>query len=190
MSDIVKTKTKLDMALLPVIKNLAAKGLTEADIGMIIGYTGRNPGKFLAKLSEECPDVLIALQAGKRLADTELVTTAFETATGYSYKEQIKEYVYDDVVNEAGEPTGERIKILVKQKDSKKHMRPDASVLKMLLMSRLPDYFTDSKKAKEDDGMGDVDPTEAEILRAAGTIMKVLKPLTTKNVESKVIDNE
>lgn len=176
------------MILLPIIKNLASKGLTEADIGMIIGYTGRNPGKFLTQLSEKYPDVAIALQVGKDLADTELVTTAFETATGYDFNETMKEYKYVDVEDADGNITG-REKVLVKEKKIKKHMKPDASVLKMLLMSRMPDYFTDTKKGKDVDPLDDGDSTEAELLRFAGAIMKIAKK--QKVVESQeVIDAE
>lgn len=187
MNDIVKRKTKLDMVLLPIIKNLAAKGLTEADIGMIIGYTGRNPGKFLTELSEKYPDVAIALQVGKNLADTELVTTAFETAIGYRYVEETKEYKYVDVEDADGNVTG-REKVLVKSKRTPKIQRADASVLKMLLMSRLPDQFTDTKKAQDIDPLIDGDSTEAELLRFAGAIMKIAK--NTKEVKSEVIDAE
>lgn len=190
MNNIVKQRTKLDMALLPVIKNLAAKGLNESDIGMIIGYTGRNPGKFLQNLKEEYPDVAIALGIGKNLADTELVTTAFETAVGYDFKETVKEYKYVDVEDADGNVTG-REKVLVKEKKIKKHMKPDASVLKMLLMSRMPDYFTDTKKAQDIDPMDGRDPTEQEILRFAGEFSKLVKKLGIKKVEStEVIDAE
>ena len=183
MNDIVKRRTKLDMALLPVIKNLAAKGLNESDIGMIIGYTGRNPGKFLQNLKDEYPDVAIALGIGKNLADTELVTTAFETAVGYDFKETTKEYKYVDVEDAEGNVTG-REKVLVKEKKIKKHMKSDASVLKMLLMSRMPDYFTDTKKAQDVDPMDGRDPTEDELRKFAGAIMNLVDK---KKIESKEI---
>lgn len=183
----IQKKINFDLALLPVIQSLAQLGKSEADIGVIIGYSGRKPGEFIERLKKDCPDVAIALEVGRRLADIELVTTAFEAATGYDYVETSKEFKYVDVRDtETGEVIG-RIKVLIKEKKAKKHQRPDSAILKMLLLSRLPDYFIDSKKVTLTQIM-DGDPTEDEIKRFAGKLMALVNP--TKVIEAKVIDSE
>jgi hypothetical protein len=183
----ITKKINFDMALLPVIQNLATLGKSEADIGMIIGYAGRKPKKFIEQLKKQYPDVAIALEVGRRLADIELVTTAFEAAVGYDYVEETKDYKIVHIVNEeTGEVTGEKRR-LIKHKVSKKHQRPDSAILRMLLLSRLPDYFIDSKKVTLTQVM-DSDPTEDEIRKFAGKLMQLVNP--TKVIEARVIDSE
>lgn len=185
MKNAITKKINFDMSLLPVIQNLATLGKSEADIGMIIGYTGRKPGKFLEQLKKDCPDVVIALEVGRRLADTELVTTAFEAAVGYDYTEETKDF---KIVRTYDEETGDLIsedKVLMKHKKMKKHQRPDSAILRMLLVSRLPDYFIDSKKVTLTQVM-DADPTEDEIRRFAGKLMELVNP--TKVIEAEIID--
>ncbi len=187
MKNAITKKLHFDLSLLPIIQNLAGLGKSEADIGVIIGYAGRKPGKFIEQLKKDCPDVAIALEVGRRLADTELVTTAFEAAVGYDYTEETKDFKYVDVrAEETGEVIG-RTKVLVKVKNSKKHQRPDSAILRMLLISRLPDYFIDSKKVTLTQIM-DTDPTEDEIRRFAGKLMELVRP--TKVIEAEIVDSE
>ena len=121
------------------------------------------------------------------MADIELVTTAFEAATGYEYVEETKDYKIVHIVNEeTGEVVREERR-LIKHKVAKRHQRPDSAVLKMLLLSRLPDYFIDSKKVTLTQIM-EADPTEDEIRRFAGKLMQLVAP--TKVIEAKVIDSE
>jgi len=183
----IQKKINFDMSLLPTIQNLAQLGKSEADIGMIIGYAGRKPGKFIEQLKKEYPDVAIALEVGRKLADTELVTTAFEAAIGCSYIDEVKEYVVKDVVDEK---TGEVIqkKILKKTKKIPRRIKPDTAILKMLLLSRLPDYFIESKKMIFN--VGDGEATEEEMTRFFGKFYEAAKKYSTKVIESKeIIDN-
>lgn len=187
MKNTITKKLNFDMSLLPIIQNLAALGKSEADVGMLIGYTGRKPGKFIEQLKEQFPDVAIALEVGRRLADTELVTTAFETAIGYKYIEKVKTFKYVDVRDEeTGEVIG-RTKVLDKVRETPRHIKPDSAILRMLLISRLPDYFIDSKKVTLTQIM-DTDPTEDEIRRFAGKLMELVRP--TKVIEAEIVDSE
>lgn len=184
--NVITKKLNFDLALLPVIQNLATLGKSEADVGMIIGYAGRKPKKFIEQLKKQFPDVAIALEVGRQLADTELVTTAFEAATGYKYVEEVKTYIFRDKINEeTGEVTRE--KILKSIKKTPKHIKSDSAILKMLLLSRLPDYFIDSKKVTLTQAI-DGDVTEDEIRRFAGAL---LAGLPKKQVDSReIIDSE
>jgi hypothetical protein len=179
------------MALLPVIKGMAALGHSEADVGLVIGYTGRNPEKFFKQLCEEVPEAAEAYKVGTQLANTELVTRAWEVANGYKYKETVKEYIFEDELDNDGNPTGRRIKTLVKEKNYNRVRDADSSMLKMLLISRMPEHFTDSKKAPSDfDPIGGYDPTADEIAHFAGEFAKMLKKLSTKKIVSKDVKNE
>jgi len=180
----ITKRDNFDMSLLPVMQNLAAMGLTEADIGMIIGYTGRKPGSLLKKLKEQYPEVRTALELGKKLADTELVTTAFQAATGYDYLEVAKEYRWEDEEDEEGNPTGKRVKVLIKEKETPKHVRSDSKILAMLLISRMPESFIDSKKLIETLPTDLSDSTRDEILKFAGALANTLR---AKKIESKDI---
>lgn len=178
----IQKKITFDMGLLPIIQNLASLGKSEADVGMLIGYTGRKPEKFIEELKEQYPDVLTALEIGRKLADIKIVTTAFEAAIGCKYIEEVKEYGFEKVKNEeTGEIT--RKKILKKIKKTPKHIKPDAAILKMLLLSRLPEYFIDSKKVTLT-LPADGNVTEDEIRRFAG---RLLEALPKKQVDSKEI---
>ena len=185
MKNAITKKLDFNLALLPVIQNLAALGKSEADVGMIIGYAGRKPEKLMKQLKKQFPDVAIALEVGRRLADTELVTTAFEAAVGYDYSEETKDFKIVQVVDEeTGEVVREERR-LIKHKKMKKHQRPDSAILRMLLISRLPDYFIDSKKVTLTQVM-DADPTEDEIRRFAGKLMELVRP--TKVIEAEIVD--
>ena len=186
MKNAITKKINFDLSLLPIIQNLAQLGKSEADIGLIIGYSGRKPGKFLEQLKKDCPDVAIALEVGRRLADTELVTTAFEAAVGYDYTEETKDF---KMVRTYDEETGDLIsedKVLMKHKKMKKHQRPDSAILRMLLVSRLPDYFIDSKKMVLN--VGDTEATEEEVARFFGKFYELAKKHNTKVIEAEVID--
>ena len=186
MKNVITKKLHFDMSLLPIIQNLAALGKSEADVGMIIGYAGRKPEKFIEQLKKECPDVAIALEVGRRLADTELVTTAFEAAVGYEYTEETKDF---KIVRTYNEETGDLVsedKVLIKHKKMKKHQRPDSAILRMLLVSRLPDYFIDSKKMVLN--VGDTEATEEEVARFFGKFYELAKKHNTKVIDAEIID--
>lgn len=187
MKNAITKKISFDMSLLPVIENLAKLGKSEADIGMIIGYAGRKPEKLMKQLKEQYPDVAIALEVGRRLADTELVTTAFEAAVGYDYTEETKDF---KIVREVNEETGEvsEERRLMKHKKMKKHQRPDSAILRMLLLSRLPDYFIDSKKMVLN--VGNPEATEEETARIFGKFYELAKKHNTKFIEAEIINAE
>lgn len=185
-TEIVEKKVDFDMSLLPVVKNLAASGFNEADIGMLIGYAGKSPGKFLKKIQKKYPDVKTAFDIGKRIADTQLVVRAFEAACGYDYTEKSQEY---RIIREENEETGEvtERRQLVKEKKNKKHTRPDAAILKMMLLSRLPDYFIESKKVNINETINQ-EATEEEVARFFGKLYEVAKKHKVKVIDSKETD--
>jgi len=120
----VKTKTKelakLDTSLIPIIKNISAMGLTQADIGIILGYCGKDPKSWFQRISKKFPDIQQAWEAGKGIADTELVVKAFQRAVGYDYEEEEVEYISS---TKDGIPLNKPIEVSRKHKT--KHRAPD-----------------------------------------------------------------
>ncbi len=181
-------KADFDFALIPVLRNLSALGMSESDIGVVIGYAKRDAKKFLDQLKKDYPDVKNALALGAKIADTELVTTAMEVALGYDYTEEVKEWIFEEVLDDEGEPTGERRKVLNKVRKYKKHQKPDSTMLKMMLLSRLTDQFIESKAAGVGRSPLDDDATDEEIRRFAGAIMNMLPKKLVESTE--VVENE
>jgi hypothetical protein len=189
MNNITKRVTKdFDFALIPVIRNLASLGIKESDIGMIIGYSGRDAKKFINDIKKNHPDVEHAFSIGAKIADTEIVTTAYEMATGYNFTEEVKEWVFEDELDDDGEPTGNRVKVLKKVRKYKKHQKPDSTILKMLLLSRFPDQFIDSKNSLISSPIDPANVTDEEIRRFAGALLQILPKKEIKSTE--VIDAE
>ena len=163
--------------LLPVIQNLTAQGYNLADIGMILGYSGKDKKNWLWRLKENHPEIQEAIEAGKNLADVELVKTAFKEATGYTIEEVETNYkAFPDPDN----PTKVRW-VAIEKKSKPKYIPPKTVLLWKMLCSRLPDYFVDSKKIEINKTSLEIkDITAAEIRRFAGRFAKM--------VDSEVID--
>ena len=126
----IEKGTRFDKNLLPLIQNLSAEGRSEADIGIVLGYAGKDPAQWLKDLKRNHPEVRDAWEAGRQLADLKLVQTAFEVATGYDFTEteesfrQIEKMV-DGELKIVEIPVGSKIR--------KKYIKPDATLLFKLL---------------------------------------------------------
>ena len=128
---------KFDSAFLPVVQNLAASGLTEADIGMIFGYAGDCPRAFLLNLKASNPDVKLAWETGKRLCNSMHVAQMIREAWGYDYEEVEEQYKY---VQDKQDATKTK-KIKIGEKRSTKHKPGNAALLQFIAENRLPNDF-------------------------------------------------
>ena len=157
--------------LLPVIQNLTSMGHSIADIGMILGYAGKDKRAWLNNLKENNPEIQEAIEAGKNLADAELVKTAFKEVTGYTIEEIKTEY---KAIQDSKNP--DKVKwVATKKTKNPKYIQPNAILLFKLLCSRLPDYFADSKKIEINKTNLDIkDVTAEEIRRFSGKFAKLL----------------
>ena len=79
--------THFDVKMIPTIQNLTALGLTQLDIGIILGYAGKDPSKWITNLKRNHPDVKDAAEQGKKMALAQLVSSMFKAAQGYTYTE-------------------------------------------------------------------------------------------------------
>lgn len=139
----MKKINKKDLSIIPVIQGLSAEGRSQSDIGMILGFAGKDRKGWFKRLRKSFPEIDRAWQAGKNAADTQLVITAFQRATGYEFVEEEVEYATKGVFG----PNGLEVikEVPVGRKIKTKHQPPDVTMLKLLLFNRLPEYFIDIK---------------------------------------------
>ncbi len=179
----IKKRTPFNDALLPVIQNLTAEGKSLADIGMLLGYAGKNPTAWLRYIKNKYPEVADAMKVGAQLADTKLIVTAFDAATGYDIEETDTEYVVIPKIDGSNRHEEKNRKI------KRKHIRPDTGLLFKLLCNRLPEYFSDTRKFEINKKSANVKiDMNKEISEFAGKLMDATKD--RKQVESKEIDVE
>jgi len=177
----IKKRTTFNDALLPVIQNLTAEGRSLADIGMLIGYSGKNPAAWLRYVKNKYPEVADAIESGAKLADTKLIVTAFDSAIGYDAEESDTEYVVVPKIDGSFRYEEKSRKI------KRKHIKPDTSLLFKLLCNRLPEYFQDTKKFEIDKRSVDAKiDMNKEISEFAGKLMDAVK--NRKQVESEVVE--
>lgn len=181
----IKRRTPFNDDLLPVIQNLTAEGRSLADVGMLLGYAGKSPAAWLRFLKNKYPDVADAIEVGAKMADTKLIVTAFDAATGYDIEEIDIELVGIPTIDGGGLSKTKFVERSRKVK--RKHVRPDTSLLFKLLCNRLPEYFSDTKRFEinKKSVNAKVDMNK-EISDFAGKLMQATKD--RKQVESKVID--
>ena len=167
-------RSKFSPALLPAITNLVALGMSESDIGIIVGYSGKNPREWLAGLKKRNQDVKIACDIGKKMANVALVARAFQLAmAGY-------EYIETEEISKDGK--------IIETKVKKKHAKPNVALLQTLLRSRLPEDFSNKIQIDKRTMNVGVD-IDAEVDSFFGNLMKK-KPVESHIVEKNVDDAE
>jgi hypothetical protein len=120
--------TKFDPNFLPVIQNLTAMGLTESDIGVIVGYQGEHTNDWLNNLKLIHPEVKDAAAIGKYIADSFLVAQMYKSAVGYDYVTQ--KFKKD-------KETGEMELV----EESIQHQPANAQLAMFVASNRMPDQF-------------------------------------------------
>lgn len=120
--------TRFDTKLIPIIQNLVAAGLTESDIGMIVGYVGENAEDWLKNMKQIHPELKDACKIGKKTSNALLVAQMFRSATGYDYEES------DHKPNpETGEIELDKVKV--------KHQPGNGALAMFLATNLMPDQF-------------------------------------------------
>ena len=154
-----------------------------SDIGTIIGCLGEGSIKDLEELKKSCSSIDDFLEIARKRADVALVVAAIKAAIGYDY-EEIEERIskvpkrgMDDKVIICDVITGVTRR--------KKHAKKSDALLKFLLMNRLPEFFSDTKKVEINKKVIEIKGnTEEEIRRFAGGLLKAI------DVDFIEIDNE
>jgi len=167
--------THFDAKLLPVIQNLTAMGLTESDIGVIVGYQGIHADDWLNNLKLTHPEVKTAAEIGKYIADSFLVAQMYKAACGYDHVKQ--EFKRD-------KETGE----MVLFKETLEHQPSNAQLAMFVATNRMPEQFKHridiTKKGFIIDATQEISAEQIEKL--AGKLMEEAK--NVKQIESTVIE--
>lgn len=174
--------------LLPLIKKFTSGGATTADIGLLLGYTQGDIGKWIKKIKKKYPELAELWETGVNLAEVALVAKAMQLAFGYNYDEITTRYKNVQAgYSETGQPIIREVPSGEK-KIVKKQIKGDKDLLKFLLINRLPDYFADKKTIDVTKHTDIEAATEEEIKQFAGKLMETVNK--RKKVESKEIENE
>jgi len=182
---ILERGTVWDSSLLPVIQNLTACGATAADLGMILGYQGKDAARFIANLKSKIPDFKKAIESGLQPANALLIAHAFRSAIGYDYTE---EELWYKLVQDPQNP--EKLKeIPFKRKVFKKHKPGNARLLIFLAENRMPEHFKRAEQVHKSFNLSAEIPAD-EVRRLAGKLDDLSKEFTIiKKVESKEVED-
>jgi hypothetical protein len=172
---VLPSGTRFDIRLIPIIQNLVAAGMTEADIGAIVGYQGENAENWLAKLKQIHPEVKEACQIGKRIADSFLVAQMYKTAIGYEFLEQ--KYKRD---RETGE--------MILAEETVNHQPGNAQLAMFIATNHMPEQYKHRLETTKKGYLinATTEITADQIEKLAGKLMDEANRV--KQIESTVIE--
>ena len=175
---VLPPRTEFNLELLPIIQNLVSVGMTESDIGAIVGYQGKNSEKWIAGLKQSNPEVAEACQIGKRIADSFLVAQMYKSAIGYDYQETEQKYKID-------KETGD--KVLVEEKVLHKHQPGNAQLAMFALTNHLPEQYKHRIDVNKKGFLVDVSTelSADQIEKLAGALLEGTREI--KHVDSIVV---
>jgi hypothetical protein len=174
-------RDKINPQMYPVIQNLVAIGCSETDIGLILGYAGKDIRSFLANRKRTDPAVKEACEMGKHLAKIIIVKSLMKVALGYEYTE----------IDETHRllPNGKLGTFPVERKVKRRYAKPDVKALELLAYNLLQDDFKRKMEVENKsvnlELSGEVE--KDDIRKLAG---KLLELADIKKVESKEIEPE
>jgi len=170
-------RTQYDANWLPVIQNLSALGFPAADIGMILGYSGKNARDFIKNLRKNYPDVAEAIRTGVKMANSFLVAQMYKSACGYDYDEVDFKYTH----NEDGS-----IKNKIETGGKKKRYSGSPQLAMFLAANKMPESFVNRLEISKKSNLNLFEevPKDA-IKRLAGKLLEFADK--RKGVESKEV---
>jgi len=127
----------------------------------------------IVELKDKCKDIDEFMELAAKRADVALIVAAMKAAMGYDYIEEETLYRKVPKYDSNGCLVMEEIPADVKKR--KKHSKPSEALLKFVLINRLPEYFSDSKKVEINKRTIEIRRnTEAEIKQFAGKLMEII----------------
>lgn len=131
---------KFDPNLLPAIQNLKALRYKPGQIGMILGYAGKNSRDWIKNLSHNNSEVKNALEIGEEMSKSYLIEQAYKSGVGYEYVEEHD--IQKETLNRDGE-----VVTLHETKKIKKDRPPSSRMIMFLACSKMPDEFFNRMEA-------------------------------------------
>ena len=171
---------KYSLDLIKPISKMIALGMTEKDIGLIVGVAGDT----IQKWKQRYPQFKEACEEAKKVCGSHLVAQAVRASIGYDYEEKIYNIIID-------EETGEEKRILKEVKV--KHQKGEPSLIMFLATNFLKGQFTHKleidKKNINLTITGELAKDEIESF--AGKLLSLVNSNEPerKKIESKVIEN-
>lgn len=178
--------TLYNAAHLPVIQNLTALGFPAADIGMILGYAGKDARQFIKNLKKNHLDVAKAIRIGNEMANAALVAKMFQSAIGYDFEEEEIKFESKTKFDDKGK--AEVIDVPVEKKKKRKHFAGSPQLAMFLAANRMPQSFVNRLEIHKKDFDLFKETPEEVIKKLAGKLIEYSQ--TRKKVKSKVIEND
>lgn len=152
-----------------ITKAIVSEGGTVPDVGVILGCQETEAGReWLERLKAENLHIDEFLKLAKQRADVELVRVATKAALGYTYTEEKEEF--EPEIDSDGKQTGKYV--LGKRNVTTKRER-DSMLLKFLITSRMPEYFTETRRLEIDKRVVEIKTdAEAEIRSFTSGLLK------------------
>jgi len=163
-----------EKALTRLVTEIIKDNPNLSDLGTVIGCMGDEPVKDLEELKKSCKSIDEFLEIAQKRADVALVVAATKAAMGYDY-EETEQIIRKKCMgfDEDGIPSFQDVPESVKLR--KKHAKKNDALLKFLLLNRLPQYFSDTKRVEINKKSIEIKGnTEAEIREFAGKLLDVI----------------
>lgn len=167
------------------MRRLVANGISPDDLAHLWGYSDR---KSLSRAVNRDPELKALIAEAKNVSNAALVESAIKSACGYTVEtERIK---YTAKVDGKKEPEW----IPVEKQVIRDWQRPDATLLRFLLVCFMPDAFAEGRLLqKEKDRLLFEDkstPSADSIEKLAGKLLDLASEYRekTKRIEAAVID--
>ena len=190
---------KFNYDFVQVASRLVAAGMTERDIGYVLGVKPTT----VAKWKQRYPEFKKATDSdssAKKIATAYLVANGLRSAMGYDFEEvdqvfeMIKNPAYDEFDAKCTEPA--LIQVIKKETRKLKHRPPDKDLLMFFLLNLSNEYHNvksiqidQTKKQINVNITGHLE--SGDIRKLAGAAFKEADDMDkkTKVIESKIIDN-
>ncbi len=169
-----RKKESEEKALTRLVTEIIKENPNLSDIGTVKGCMGDSSVKDLEELKKSCSSIDEFLEIARQRADVALVIAATKAAMGYDY-EETEQIIRKKCMgmDEDGLPYFQDVPESVKLR--KKHAKKNDALLKFLLLNRLPQYFSDTKRVEINKKSIEIKGnTEAEIKIFAGKLLDII----------------
>ena len=187
---------KYDMSFVQIAARLVAAGMTEKDVGYVLGVKPAT----IKQWKQRYPEFMEATgskSSAKQIAVAHLIASGLQAAMGYDYED------VDQTLNMRENPeydsdvegSEEFILTVIKETRKTKHRPPDKDLLQFFLLNLTDEYhntktvtINETKKQLNVNITGHLE--SSDIRKLAGAAFKTADDMdkSTKRVESKVID--
>lgn len=200
IDSIVKRKlrkgAKYDMSFVQIASRLVAAGMTEKDVGYVLGVKPATIKQWKQRYSEFM-EATGSKSSAKQIAVAHLIASGLQAAMGYDYEDVDQtlsmrtnpDYAPED------ENSEEFILTVIKETRKTKHRPPDKDLLQFFLLNLTDEYrntktvtINETKKQLNVNITGHLE--SGDIRKLAGAAFKTADDMdkSTKRIESKVSD--